>query len=129
MATFHPGRLSVPDSVVDGPGLLALLPAPEKKRLEGYKTRMLRSPEEVAQLEEEFGPPGRHTDPKLTHRRTFLRFISHMRSIGLVKFVRRSREKVGVFFVWKQGREKMRLILDCRAVNRLFVLPPRAQSC
>ena len=51
MATYEPGRLSVPESVIDGPGLRALLPASEKERLEGFKKMMLRSPEEVASLE------------------------------------------------------------------------------
>ena len=55
MATFEPGRLSVPESVHDGPGLLALLPASEKERLESFLDKMLRSPEEVAQLEDELG--------------------------------------------------------------------------
>ena len=116
MATYQPGRLSVPESVADGPGLRDLLPAAEKKRLEGLLTMMLRTPGEVQSLLEEFGPPGRHTDPKLTHRRTCLRFIAQLRSIGLVKFVRRCREQVGVFVVWEEqqmGREKMRFILDC----------------
>ena len=102
MATYQPGRLSVPTSVVDGPGLAALLPASEKERLEGYLTRMLRSPEEVARLADEYGPAGCHANPKLTCRRTFLRFISQMHTIGLVKFVRRCREKVGVFFCMEE---------------------------
>ena len=127
MATYEPSRLSVPESVADGPGLAALLPVLEKERLAGFKKMMLRSPGEVALLEKEFGPPGRHTDPKLGHRRTYLRFISQMHQIGLVKFVTRCKEKVGVFFVWKKGREKMRLILDCRAANRHFVLPPSTE--
>ena len=97
MAIFEPGRLSVPESVHDGPGLLALLPASEKERLESFLDKMLRSPEEVAQLEEELGPPGRHTDPKLNHRRTYLRFIALLHEIGLVKFVKRCRERVVVF--------------------------------
>ena len=29
--------------------------------------------------------------------------------------------------MWKKGREKMRLILDCRAANRHFVLPPSTE--
>ena len=64
--------------------LRALLPASEKGRFEGFKKMMLRSPGEVARLEEELGPPGRHTDPKLGHRRTYLRFISQMHQIEVL---------------------------------------------
>ena len=93
----------------------------------GYKTRMLLDPEEVGRLEAGYGKAGRHTDPKLGHRRTFLRFIARMHEIGLVKFVRRCHERVGVFVVWKNGREKMRVILDCRASNRHFRQPPSTE--
>ena len=115
MATYEAGRLSVPESVQDGPGLSALLPASEKERLVSYEEKMLRSPEEVARLTEEFGPAGRHTDPRLDCRRTYLRFIARLHKIGLVRFVLRCREQVGVFFVWKKGRERMRLILDLQS--------------
>ena len=84
---------------------------------------MLRSPEEVAQLEEELGPVGRHTDPKLNHRRTYLRFIALLHEIGLVKFVTRCRERVGVFVVWKKGREKMRLILAMARKGHVNAIP------
>ena len=36
MAAYEAGRLSVPESVCDGPGLRALLPASEKERLVGF---------------------------------------------------------------------------------------------
>jgi hypothetical protein len=35
--------------------------------------------------------------------------------------------KLEYLFVWKKDREKMRLILDCRAANRHFVLPPSTE--
>ena len=50
MATFEADRLSVPESVHDGPGLSALLPISEKERLEGFMDKMLRSPDEIALL-------------------------------------------------------------------------------
>ena len=48
---------------------------------------MLRDKSEVAMLGDQYGPAGRHWDPKLSCRRTYLRFIEQLRTIGLVRFV------------------------------------------
>lgn len=47
-----------------------------------------------------------------------------MRRLHLVSFTTSPEEEVGVFFVYKQGRQRMRMILDCRRSNTHFVSPP-----
>ena len=39
MAPFHPGRLSVPTTVHDGPGVASLLPPSESERLKGFESK------------------------------------------------------------------------------------------
>ena len=108
MASFSSGRLSVPKTVVDSPMLRSLLPPSESERLKGYRSKMLRDPAEVTRLADELGAPGRHWDPKFSCRRTYLRFISQLHDIGLVRFVKVCKEEIGCFFVWKKGRQQIR---------------------
>jgi len=86
---------------------------------------MLRSPEELAEAETEMRQPRVYSDRRLLgNRRRYGEFVRSLRKIGLVHFTLEPKEEVGLFFVWKKGRQAMRLILDCRRTNRRFRAPP-----
>ena len=71
------------------------------------------------------GRVGSYTDPRLKQGgRRYARFVRDLDRRGLVEYGRWVREEVGLFFVWKKDRHKMRMILDCRRSNARFVAPP-----
>eukprot|EP00973_Karenia_brevis_P022735 3129018-Karenia_brevis.AAC.1 len=71
------------------------------------------------------GPlPGLYTDEVLRRSRsTRIDFYARLLSSNIVGAVRRSRGVVSPFFVKKKD-DRLRLILDCRRVNRKFRRPP-----
>ena len=59
-------------------------------------------------------------DPKLRHsRKSYLTFVTDLFSDGIVTFSRVSRGNVSCFSVKKKDG-RLRLVVDCRTVNRLF---------
>ena len=124
IAPFNYAQVSVPDSVLEGPSLSSLLPVAASTMLEDYRAHMLRPSAEVAEFSSLFGEAGRHVDPVFLQRPlAYARFVREMARIGVISFTRRCSCEIGLFFVWKKNGT-MRLIQDCRAVNRLFRSPP-----
>ena len=123
MVSLDPKTLSVPSSVVGAPTVFDVAPSNESDLLRNFETRMLRSPEEVALINQQIGEPRFYVDPALKSRRRYVQFIRKLWRVGLVSFSRTFRCRIGVFAVAKKNG-KQRLILDARPVNRLFVSPP-----
>ena len=64
-------------------------------------------------------------DPALKRSaKTYRHFIVDLHRRGLVTWTCRPRCQVGLFFVEKDEGRKLRLILDARPANELFVQPP-----
>ena len=62
-----------------------------------------------------------HWDPALRpNARNYRKFIQKLNDIKYLKYTLFPKEHAGVFFVWKSGRQKIRMIVDARAANRLF---------
>ena len=124
LATFKNSSVSLPEDVGTAPLLLELLGHDERVQLEGFEEHMLRSAEERQHIQREH-PIRVYNDRRLIgSRRTYGRFVRRLAALGLVTFTLSPQEEVGVFFVWRKGRERMRMILDCRRANQAFVEPP-----
>ena len=57
-------------------------------------------------------------DPALVNsQRKFRQFVQFLRQRQLLRFTTEPLDHVGVFFVWKKGRTKKRLVTDARRGN------------
>ena len=68
-----------------------------------------------------------HWDQRLaSHRPAYVRLMRYLIRLGIVMPVKAgsAREQLGLFFVKKSGKDKVRLIVDARRVNRRFRAPP-----
>ena len=73
-----------------------------------------------------------HWGPRLRlHRPAYLRFMRYLLKLEIVMAVAADscHEQVGMFFVQKSGKSKLRLILDARRVNQRFRAPPGVALC
>eukprot|EP00975_Prorocentrum_lima_P000516 101238-Prorocentrum_lima.AAC.1 len=67
------------------------------------------------------GPIRPYFDRKLEHnQKAYQGLVRRLQAAGLVGFTQNPLSHVGLFFVWKSGRQKQRLIIDARPANRLF---------
>ena len=85
--------------------------------------RMLKTTDELEMGEEIRA----HWDQRLaSHRPAYVRLMRYLIRLGIVMPVRAgaAREQLGLFFVKKSGKDKVRLIVDARRVNRRFRAPP-----
>lgn len=125
LAVYKRSAVSLPESVAKAPMLKALLPAEMSRVLCDYEERMLRPRcERLAEGEAERRPKVHSDRPLLTSRRLYSGFVRRLKQLHRVDFTLTPEEEVGVFFVYKKGREKMRMILDCRRSNTHFLSPP-----
>ena len=123
LAPFRHNLVSLPASSESSPAVIDLVGDRCRQLLEGDGERILRAEAEVEQLLDE--GIGSYSDPLLVGSKgRYARFVRSLRSRGLLRFGRWAHERVGIFFVWKKGRQAMRLILDCRRANAWFIRPP-----
>lgn len=117
-------RVSLPQGTWDCPLLRDIASDAALKLLTDWKTRMLRPPVEVEELDASLGILPTYIDPVLKRqRRTYIRLIKRLLKLGMVLLSRSCRCQVGVFTVGKKSGD-LRLILDCRRSNRRFRSPP-----
>ena len=120
LAPYRDDLLSVPHDVHGCPRLLDVLPAQDCQFLEEVNELMLRRDDEV-----EVPPMTPYWDPVLRHNRSaYRKLVRRLHSIGYFTYTLEPKCKVGVFFVWKSSRTKLRMITDARPANRLFLEPP-----
>ena len=121
---FSHDLVALSEDVSKCPTLAEVLPETAMSMLEGYVHKMLRSPQEVKELDAQYGVIKPHIDANLRmKRRVYIRLIKRMLAAGLVKLSLTRRCEVGVFTVGKKNGDQ-RLVLDCRPANRQFVSPP-----
>ena len=63
------------------------------------------------------------------HKRCYREFIQRLDDIGLLQYTQKPKNEVGVFFVHKSDKKKIRLIVDARSANALFRDPPGVELC
>ena len=124
LAPFQQGRLSLPESVSGSPSIGDVCGRRGHYFLEREGERMLK-PVGEAKSDLARDRTQCYCDPVLVNRKTvYVSFLKDLMSRGLLDFTLDPIESVGIFCVWKKGREKQRLILDARRSNQWFRRPP-----
>ena len=120
LASYQPGLLSIPDDVHDCPDLSSVLSMEDRQYLEDDKL-MLKSVEDL----EQGSIINPYWDPKLrADKKAYRGLVQRLHQIGYFTYTTAPKCQVGVFFVWKSSRTKLRMITDARVANRHFVDPP-----
>ena len=120
LAPYQADLVSIPPDVSGCPQLGDVLPVQDRRFLEQERELMLR-PAEVG------GQVGAlpYWDPVLKHnRRAYHALVKRLHSIVYFTYTQDPQCEVGVFFVWKSSKTKLRMITDARAPNRMFRDPP-----
>ena len=119
LAPYQADLVSIPHDVHGCPLLEEVLPVHDRRFLE-ERELMLRS--KSVSLEQQQQP---YWDPVLKHNRhSYHKLVRRLDSIGYFTYTLKPQCKIGVFFVWKSSRTKLRMITDARPANRLFNDPP-----
>ena len=122
LAPYSLERISLPASLHDLPEAKDLLPKDARRYLLGEEL-MLREGEV-------FESPRPYWDPVLANnKRCYREFIQRLDDIGLLQYTQKPKNEVGVFFVHKSDKKKIRLIVDARSANALFRDPPGVELC
>ena len=116
-------RVSLPDSVVDAPPLIEMLPAEAQFFVEEFQSRMLLPPEVATVIQQVRGEPGCHHDPRLLRSaRSYARLVRQTMKIGLTAVL-------GVFLVKKKEIAVDSLLIasrrmPCSPLRRLWSCCP-----
>jgi len=120
LAPYREGAVSLPESTTDSPCIADVGGPGSQFFLTEEGERMVLPDCDVPDT-----LPIVYSDPALVkHRQKYARFVKDLDGRGMLDFTVQPKEMVGVFFVWKKGREKIRLILDARRANKRFRRPP-----
>lgn len=116
LASYQADLLSIPEDVSGCPSLSSVLPEKDLIFLEENSELMLKEQDDVpGTLVEPFW------DPKLKFNlKAYGDLVRRLHNIGMFNYTRHPKCMVGVFFVWKSNRTKLRLITDARRSNQLF---------
>lgn len=116
LASYQADLLSIPEDVSGCPSLSSVLPEKDLIFLEENSELMLKEQDDVpGTLVEPFW------DPKLKFNlKAYGDLVKRLHNIGMFNYTRHPKCMVGVFFVWKSNRTKLRLITDARRSNQLF---------
>ena len=119
VASYQSELVSIPDDVGRCPLLTDVLPPDDSRYLEEQSELMLsRDVVDDGHLEP-------YWDPKLRYnKKSYHELVRRLHGINYFKYTTRPACKVGVFFVWKSSRTKLRLITDARLSNRMFKPAP-----
>ena len=132
IAPYRSAKLiSMPSSVDDAP-LVTSLVSDADFYLGGGLERMLRSSSEESVRDAELAHIQPHTDPALRRsRRKYLAVVRRLVSSGLFRLIPadQAKEYVGIFFVTKKGKAKVRLVIDARRSNCHFADPTSIELC
>ncbi len=121
LASYRSELVSIPQEVSSCPDLWTVLPGDDRQFLEEESELMLKSGR--SSLEESLPEP--YWDPVLKwNTKEYHKLVSKLHSIGYFTYTLAPACKVGVFFVWKSSKTKLRMITDARRANALFVDPP-----
>ena len=127
IAPFRSAKgISMPDDVRGAPTVSSLVSDADFYFGNGLE-RMLRPESEWEMREEELAQIRPHVDPALTRsRRKYLSVVRRLIHSGLFRLIHAAdrKEEVGIFFVAKKGKTKVRLVIDARRSNVHFASPP-----
>jgi len=122
---YEKSRVALPSVGAVAPRLLDILDDVGEKTLRACEHSMLRSEAEWGRVCEESQPITPFMDSILKNDTDkYLDFIRTLWGAGMLDFSFEVKGVVLPFFVVKKGN-KLRLVWDCRVVNRRFKAPPR----
>ncbi len=120
LASYQAELVSLPQDCHGCPQLSHVLPADDRRFLEENSELMLKPTSEVDGSE--VVP---YWDPKLKYnRKAYNGLVKRLADIGYFTFTTQPACEVGVFFVWKSSKTKLRMITDARKANQMFKEPP-----
>lgn len=122
LASFQPELVSVPEDVRGCPQLVDILSAHDRRYLEEGSELMLRPMEEIPEEALKLQP---YWDPKLKfNKKAYTTLVKKLHHIDFFNYTIQPKCEVGVFFVWKSSRTKLRMITDARKSNLHFYPAP-----
>ncbi|CAK0823925.1 unnamed protein product, partial [Prorocentrum cordatum] len=118
VASYSAGLVSMPTDVSDCPRLEDLLPGEALTFLRERQERMLRESPLPTDVEPYF-------DSVLEfNHKEYRGLVRRLLSAGILGWTLTPKERIGMFFAWKDGRRRLRLIVDARRANAHFRDPP-----
>ncbi|CAK0801028.1 unnamed protein product, partial [Prorocentrum cordatum] len=106
------GSVSLPEHVHDAADVTAVLDAEDRLIIEGWQQSMMRSPDELRQLNERLGDIKPFWDKKLSrNQKAYRQFILDLDRRGMIKWTTDPIEHAGLLFVGKKDKS-LRLIID-----------------
>eukprot|EP00438_Fugacium_kawagutii_P016537 Skav227298 [mRNA] locus=scaffold2645:95140:99516:- [translate_table: standard] len=122
LASYRAELVSVPSDIHGCPDLADILPCDDRRFLEEKSELMLRRGVEAQELDRICTP---YWDPKLKYnQKAYQGLVRKLDAIGYFTYTTEPACEVGVFFVWKSSRTKLRMITDARRANACFHDPP-----
>ena len=127
-------QLSLPRGSVAGVNLDESLEGPLEMMVNDFGHWMLQDASTWSSICDDAYKIKPYNDPSLAHRPTYLAFLKHLNSCGILGTTSVCRGRVGAFSVSKKPKlvgdtlcPRQRLILDCRQVNLQFREPPHCE--
>ena len=122
LASYQADLVSLPEDITNCPLLGTVLGDDDQKYLEEGSELMMRSKSDLVDMQTPVEP---YWDPILKfNRKEYNKLVSRLASIGYFQYTTKPQSHVGVFFVYKSNRTKLRMITDARRSNQLFRDPP-----
>ena len=106
VAPYVPGTVSLPDSNVGAPRVEDVLPEEAARYLVGFDDLMLRSSDDILEMEDHGPSLEPYSDPVLKHDDSkYVDFVNDLVQRGLVSFTVTPRERAAFFFVKKKSAQ------------------------
>lgn len=116
LAPYKAELVSLPADIKGCPMLTEVLAPCDRLFLQEQSEQMLRGPGN----EDDCGITP-YWDPVLRYnRKEYNKLVKRLNNIGYFNFTTKSLCFVGIFFVWKSSRTKLRMITDARLSNQIF---------
>jgi len=116
LASYRSELVSLPDDISGCSFLVDILGSDDRLYLKEQSEQMMRS-----DLNGSADLVVPYWDPVLKHnRKEYNRLVERLTSIGYFNFTRHPLCQVGIFFVWKSSKTRLRMITDARLSNMKF---------
>ena len=120
LASYRSELVSIPSDISGCPKLLDVLPPDDRQYMEENSELMLKP---RAEVEKESLVP--YWDPKIKfNQKAYHDLVRRLHNIGYFNYTLHPACHVGVFFVWKSSKTRLRMITDARLSNSMFREPP-----
>ena len=120
LASYRSELVSIPSDISGCPRLNDVLPPDDRQYMEENSELMLKPGTE--EMTDSLVP---YWDPKIKfNQKAYHELVKRLHNIGYFNYTLHPACHVGVFFVWKSSKTKLRMITDARLSNSLFKEPP-----